>query len=855
MSLHSALVWLAAELQVSAPERGSAWLIRLLLLPPREQSALVIDPQRVPDPRQWAAGLLGVTPEAPWYIWLWRLLVVPPNQRFSILQMAGGALRALARTLLSVLAGISKLLYLALIAALWPVRIAISLLDALAMRVRLGDAGEKAERVLTPLLAAPGLRWVLLGLCGVLGAIVLTTPFSALGQLCFLLVCWAVSMVLRRQPGRYPSIMLMSISLITMGRYLWWRVTTTLEFDSVIEAVLGMGLLAAEAYTWLVVVMGFIQTAWPLERQSTPLTQDITNWPTVDVFIPTYNEPMSVVRPTLLAALAMDWPRDKLRIHLLDDGRREAFRELAQSLHIQYLVRPDNKHAKAGNLNHALKQTDGDLVAIFDCDHIPAKSFLKTCVGWFQRDPKCAMLQTPHHFFSPDPFERNLGTFRRVPNEGSLFYGLIQDGNDFWNATFFCGSCAVIRRKPLMEVGGIAVETVTEDAHTALRLHRLGYTTAYINQTVAAGLATESLSAHVGQRIRWARGMAQIFRLDNPFLGKGLTVWQRICYGNAMLHFFFGLPRLVFLTAPMTFLFFEWHVINASAVLLALFVLPYIIQSNIANAHVQGKHRHTFWAEVYETVLATYVALPTTVALFNPRAGTFNVTAKGGLVSRSFFDWGISTPYTALVVLNFAAFGMGLMRLFFWNTHEVATVLLNLVWTLYSILILGAALGVASEARQVRRTHRVDTRLPAVLYLDNGQAVHCECLDYSLTGLGLRTAPGAPVSAGDHVSVSLWHGNMECAFLALVVLNKDGLMGVQFEAMTRQQEIDLVQCTFARPDAWVNWNETHDQDKPLQGLQEIGRLGLQGYGKLWQTILDHIKDMARHRAAMRAKHT
>ena len=139
---------------------------------------------------------------------------------------------------------------------------------------------------------------------------------------------------------------------------------------------------------------------------------------------------------------------------------------------------------------------------------------------------------------------------------------------------------------------------------------------------------------------------------------------------------------------------------------------------------MQGKHRHTFWAEVYETVLATYVALPTTLALINPRAGKFNVTAKGGLVSRSFFDWGISAPYTALVVLNFAAFGIGLMRLFFWNTHEVPTVLLNLVWTFYSFLILGAAIGVASEARQVRRTRKRAHRLAAEAALSAGGKVN-----------------------------------------------------------------------------------------------------------------------------------
>jgi cellulose synthase (UDP-forming) len=160
-------------------------------------------------------------------------------------------------------------------------------------------------------------------------------------------------------------------------------------------------------------------------------------------------------------------------------------------------------------------------VAIFDCDHVPTRSFLQMTMGWMLRDPKLAMLQTPHHFYSPDPFERNLGQFRVIPNEGELFYGVVQDGNDFWNATFFCGSCAVLRRKALDDIGGIAVETVTEDAHTSLRMQMNGWGTAYINIPQAAGLATERLSAHVGQRIRWARGMIQILRTENPLFAPG----------------------------------------------------------------------------------------------------------------------------------------------------------------------------------------------------------------------------------------------------------------------------------------------------------------------------------------------
>jgi cellulose synthase (UDP-forming) len=393
-----------------------------------------------------------------------------------------------------------------------------------------------------------------------------------------------------------------------------------------------------------------------------------------------------------------------------------------------------------------------------------------------------------------------------------------------------------------MEIGGIAVETVTEDAHTALKLHRRGYTSAYINRPLAAGLATESLSAHVGQRIRWARGMAQIFRLDNPLGGPGLSLWQRLCYSTAMLHFFFGLPRLVFLTAPMAYLFFEWHVINAHAGLLALYVVPYILLSNIANAHLQGESRHTFWADVYETVLAAYLALPTAKAMLRPHAGGFNVTAKGGLVARSYFDWVISTPYSLLVLLNLAAFVMGWLRMFIFNVHETGTVALNLAWTTYSLLILGAAMGVASETRQVRRTHRVQTRLDAVLYLDNGQAVHCDCVDYSMTGLGLRIPEGLGLRPGDQVHVSLWADAQEHSFATRVLLCNAHNLGLQFESLEHAQRIALVQCTFARPDAWLNWKESQDTDRPLQGLQEIALLGLGAYWKLALSLRDFVRD-------------
>src|SRR5919204_207353 len=158
--------------------------------------------------------------------------------------------------------------------------------------------------------------------------------------------------------------------------------------------------------------------------------------------------------PPVLPGAAPAWPADRLRVHLLDDGRREAFRRFAAEAGVGYVTRPDNRHAKAGNLNHALSVTHGEFIAIFDCDHVPARSFLQVTMGWLLRDRRLAIVQTPHHFYSPDPFSRNLRTAGTVPSESELFYGVIQPGIDTWNAAFFCGSCAVLRRSAVEAGGG-----------------------------------------------------------------------------------------------------------------------------------------------------------------------------------------------------------------------------------------------------------------------------------------------------------------------------------------------------------------------------------------------------------------
>ena len=497
------------------------------------------------------------------------------------------------------------------------------------------------------------------------------------------------------------------------------------------------------------------------------LPENPDDWPDIDVLIPTYNEPLEVVRYTALGALNMDWPADKLHVYILDDGRRKEFERFAFEAGIGYKSRPDNKYAKAGNINAALKSMSSPLVAVFDCDHVPTRSFLQMTVGWFLRDSRLAVLQTPHHFYSPDPFERNLGQFHLIPNEGELFYGIVQDGNDFWNSSFFCGSCAILRRKALDEIGGIAVETVTEDAHTSLRMQMAGWNTAYINIPQAAGLATARLSAHVGQRIRWARGMIQVLRMENPLFARGLTFPQRLCYFNAVGHFLYAVPRLIFLTAPLIYLLFNHTNIPGYWAAILAYALPHLTLSNVTNSRIQGEHRYSFWNEIYETVLSPYILLPTMMALISPRLGKFNVTSKGGVVKSTFFDSRIAQPFLVMLIFNIAGLLVAIPRFFIWDVDRRGTVLMNVMWCCFNVVILGVCTAVARELKQLRTTVRINVVTPLAVKLPDGRSIAGETVDMSNGGAGIRLsealdlAPGIAGESGFSVSIG-GHRSARC---------------------------------------------------------------------------------------------
>lgn len=641
------------------------------------------------------------------------------------------------------------------------------------------------------------------------------------------------------------TLMLIVASMLTTLRYAVWRVTQVYQAVSdpssdlhLTELFFMFLLLAAEMYAFAILFLGFIQMIYPLRRPPAPLPDDADDWPDIDLLIPTYNEPLSVVRSTALASINIDYPSDKLHVYLLDDGRRQEFREFCEKIGIGYVTRPDNFHAKAGNINSALKRMTSPLVAIFDCDHVPTRSFLQVTVGWFLKEKKLGMLQTPHHFYSPDPFERNLRSYRIVPNEGELFYGLLQDGNDLWNATFFCGSCAVLRRTALDEIGGIAVETVTEDAHTSLRMQTKGWNTAYINTPQAAGLATESLSAHVGQRIRWARGMVQILRTDNPLFVRGLKFTQRLCYFNAMVHFLYALPRLIFLTAPLVYMLFGMRNIPGLWLTIAAYALPHLILSTMTNSRLQGKYRHSFWNEIYETVLAPYILGPTLLALINPKLGKFNVTAKGGIVKDRYFDKTIARPYVFLLLLNYIGLAVAPWRFFVHNADHKGAVLMNVFWILFNCIILGTANAVAVEAQQRRSSVRLNRRMIVSIRSLSGVTIPGISIDLSLGGGALTLEESIALDPDSLIDV-IYPGTEQVVLPARVIRSNGTSLRFQYRHLTLEQEEALTLVLYSRADAWLT--EERLPDRPLKSLATIIRLSFRGIGYSFSSLLPNRK--------------
>jgi len=492
--------------------------------------------------------------------------------------------------------------------------------------------------------------------------------------------------------------------------YVAWRFAVTLNPDAL---WLSVPVWLAELYGLLSSILFFFIVWGPIRRREPPMPSPGLQ---VDIFVPTYNEPLWIVRRTLLGARAVCYPHTT---YLLDDGNRPEMAALAQQLGCQYLARGHNTDAKAGNLNFALTHSRGDLIAIFDADHIPMPEFLDRTLGYFA-DPRVAFVQTPQEFYNIDSYQHRADLeHRRLWHEQALFYRVIQPGKDRWNAAFFGGSCAVVRRTALEQIGGFATGTVTEDLHTSIRLHARRWRSVYHDEVLAYGLAPQTALPYHVQRLRGGQGARQIFKKEQPLLVPGLTLAQRLNYLASMTTYFDGYQKLIYYLAPSVYLLTGVLPIRAlGGEFLARFLIYYVTGFIAFKLSCRG-HGMALLTEGYN-MARYYTYVKTTFGLVAGRRLRFAVTRKDG---RGPVPLAAAAPQLAVIGFTAAALTVGAWRLVHGGEHNPVAFWGNVGWSGWNIGLGAWASLLALRTVEMRRMHRAPAGIPVWWKSDRADGV------------------------------------------------------------------------------------------------------------------------------------
>ncbi|HSQ52275.1 MAG TPA: glycosyltransferase [Nitrospiraceae bacterium] len=595
---------------------------------------------------------------------------------------------------------------------------------------------------------------------------------------------------------------ILALTLFLYARYLLWRGLYTLNTSDWASLLMSWTVYTAEAYAFVQIFL-LAYHAWsPLERQPVPLNR----YPIVDIFVTVVDEPLSILRRTLIGCVNQDYPNDRYRVYVLDDGQRDEVRALASSLNCGYIRRADRQYAKAGNLNHALLETSGEIIAIFDVDHVPTGSFLKDTVGFFQ-DEQVAFVQTPHHFYNSDVFQKNLQLEGVLKNEQALFYRVLQSGRDRHNSAFFAGSCGLFRRHVLVEIGGFRTETVTEDIHTSMVIHAKGYRSCYLNKVLAAGLMPESFESSIKQRIRWATGHVQIFFQTNPFTMRGLTLSQRFGYFASIFYFMHGLPRVVCLVAPLIALLLGIIPVTADVPSLVNFFGSYYLATLVMLRTVSRGTRNAFWSDIYETagsVALSWTVLKTAIRPWKKR--TFVITPKSVVQEerRRVSRFSYLVPHVIIMGLLIAGLVTGI-RLWMENVPPPGLEV-SLFWGAVNLILIGVVILAAAELPEWRKTFRIRHRLSCEL-IATGERFTGTVEDMNETGALIRVNEQLP-EGNDHLLFSVTNLAGDCLTIESRMcrqqrVSSDAIeIGLKFIDVGEKTSDSLIATVFSDSSAW-----------------------------------------------------
>ena len=498
----------------------------------------------------------------------------------------------------------------------------------------------------------------------------------------------------------------------------------------------------------------------------------------VDVFICTYNEDAAILERTILCARAIR--HADLRVWVLDDGNRPWVRALAGELGALYGFRVKGRHAKAGNVNHGLQLalSQGrrpEFILLLDADFAAHRDILARTLPLFA-EPDVGIVQTPQHFFNPDPVQAGLLCARFWPDEQRFFFNTLLPAKDAWGAAFCCGTSAVFRVRAFKEAGGMATETVTEDMLTTFRFAELGWRTVYLNERLSAGLAPEGLAEYVSQRARWCLGAMQQLRTRWSFAGSArVSLMNRLSSLDTVLYWMVSFPmRLMLLAGPVLFWWTGTVTYAATGADLLAYLAPQVLAGVVVMGLLSDWRVAPILSDVNQLLIAVPVIGTVVTALVRPFGHPFRVTAKGQSRHGVTVHGRLLAPFAVLAALT--AGGMLLATSPWSAARDAEGHALNVLWSLLNLVVLGSVMACCVEPPRPRGEERFATDEPATLLLAGG-GLHGRLEDLSTRGARLRVAGG--VLPGDACTLLLDGGALRIP--GRVVRGLDGGVAVGFD--------------------------------------------------------------------------
>ncbi|MEM8717846.1 MAG: glycosyltransferase [Cyanobacteria bacterium P01_G01_bin.39] len=613
-----------------------------------------------------------------------------------------------------------------------------------------------------------------------------------------LFVAALIMMKASPEPQVWSRRLVGSIFLALFVRYFLWRVLSTLNLSTPVEGIFSISLFAMELLAMfggacqMLLLFTMKNRAIETDKYSVAV-QEKRYQPTVDILIPTYNEPDFIVKRTIMGCQAINY--EQKQIYVLDDTRRQSIKHLAQELGCHYITRPNNAHAKAGNLNNALKQTNGELVVVFDADFVPTANFLERTAGFFQK-AKMALVQTPQSFYNPDPIARNLGLERVLTSEEEVFYRYLQPIKDGAGSVVCAGTSFIVRRSALQEIGYFATDSVSEDYFTGIRLSAQGYELAYIDEKLSAGLAAESIGAHIDQRLRWVRGTLQAFFLkSNPLTISGLNLWQRLGHLEGLLHWFTCFPRVFFLLAPIISVCAGLTPVLTNSGEIFYIFLPYYALLLTIFSWLNKRSRSFLLSDIYSLIQAIPVSLTVIKVMLSPFGKGFKVTPKGLSRDKFNYNWSLAIPMTILWCATSFTLAISLLNL------SKTGLNLGLYWSSYNFLTVSIAMMTLLDLPKPSFYEWYDLKKEINLYGDNQVE---QGVTQKLSEEGVEIILDPSVSLATEVMVELIP---EVLILSGKVtrshLGNDNLKAIiKFQDLTIEQHRELVEMLYCHPGNW-----------------------------------------------------